>query len=79
MNGHGLTSTTRSRSSTTNWTGISSDLENRTGRDQPLVVQYSQSSLQPTPIPSAERQLDRAEILAAVPNCAAGSTVDNQI
>jgi hypothetical protein len=76
MNGHGPTSTTTSHSSSTNWAGISSASNNRTGRsntclalqslpisantsarhtdaqsgDQPLVVQHSQSSLQPTPI-----------------------------
>src|SRR6185295_1037431 len=93
MNDHGLTSTTRSRSSSTNWAGISSASKNRSGRpsagrarhthaqsgDQTLVVQCSQSSLQPTPIPDAEPQLGRIEILPTVPNCAVGRAVDNQI
>ena len=46
--------------------------------DQPLVVPCSQSSLQPTAITHAERQLGRVEIFAPVPNRAVGRAVDNQ-
>jgi hypothetical protein len=105
MNGHGLTATTRSPSSSTTWVGISSASKYRTGRSNAGLVFQSpptsantsarviptrsrgisrslsrtQSSLQPTPTPHAERQLRRVELLAAVPNRAVGRAVDDQI
>jgi hypothetical protein len=41
MNGHGPTSTTTSRSSSTNWAGISSASNNRTGRSNTCLALQS--------------------------------------